>query len=329
MENLSISHIDLDGIGCQIVLNNYFNITRMNINYNKIEEYLDILYDYCINSKPNNVFITDLSFTYRDFKRLFEIGKEFKEINFYFIDHHSFSDDNDKPIDSRQFNTHNFKTIISDKASATKLTYLYCTKTFNFKNNNKLKIFTDYINAYDIWLKDDKNFKVGLMLNELFWSYRINHFWNRFRYDFDIRNKDKDTYIELIKKKNKLFTKLEKSGRTFKLDDKGIFMIFVDDFRSHITLDYPNYKVYINFSSYGTLSVRINKELVLAPEKEIEVFKNSVVSELEKHPNINNAGGHIYAFGGVLKENSPNKQIEIAKFLLELIDCKLEKIASN
>ena len=88
MSVLSLSHSDLDGISSQIVLRAKFGeITRMNISYGKIYEYLEIIEDYCYRSRPSEVFVTDLSFQYSELQKLAEIATNNPAINFYFIDH--------------------------------------------------------------------------------------------------------------------------------------------------------------------------------------------------------------------------------------------------
>jgi oligoribonuclease NrnB/cAMP/cGMP phosphodiesterase (DHH superfamily) len=204
--------------------------------------------------------------------------------------------------------------LVTSKASATKLIYLFCKANFKLVNE-ELEQFVEYVNAYDIWLKDTPEFKIGIVYNDIFWEYKIRHFWNRFNDDFKLRNSDKEVYRDLMKKKAKIFSKLDNSGRMFKLQEQKIFMIFLDEFKNYITLDYPNYNIYVMLSSYGGFSVRLRNDFA----KDYP-FKDKIVDRLLKLPNIGNAGGHNSAFGGKLIDSSAQKQIEFAKDILTIID---------
>ena len=317
MNVLSLSHTDLDGISCQFVLDRTFkNVTNMNISYGKIEEYISIVNDYCGRMQPDKVFITDLSFTMELFEMLSDMTKNHPDIHFYFIDHHPFEGE------FRNYARENFTIVITDKASATKLTYLFCKANFNL-NDKELETYTEYVNAYDIWLEDSPLFKVGLVYNELFWQYKINHFRSRFVDELPLRNSDKNNYKEMMVKKRKLFAKLEKSNRMFKLGDNDIFMIFIDDYRTHITLDYPDFKAYLIIASYGGISVRLRDNGFF---KDAEGFKNKIVDEMLKNEHVVSAGGHPNAFGITVGSKEPSILVEVAKEALKIIDLELDII---
>ena len=314
---LSISHIDLDGIGSQIVLRAKFGeITRMNIGYGKIDEYLEILRDYCVRLSPTHVFITDLSFRYEELLELHNIAKLYPQIKFYFIDHHPFEENNGE---FKHLLLDNLVIVISDKASATKLTYLYTKSRFGLHKEG-LETFVNYVNAYDIWLDETPEFKVGFVYNEIFWSYKINHFWSRFKDEYKLRNSDKEHYRDLIIKKNKLFTKLEKSGRVMKFANR-ILLIFIDEYASHVTIDYPEFFSYVIIRSNGGVSVRLKKEAVQEGNT-----KNNIIEEIMKLDYINNAGGHHGAFGTAIENATPHRMVEFSQYLVSIIDKELEKI---
>ena len=314
MSILSLSHSDLDGIGCQIVLRAQFGeIRRMNISYGKIDEYLNIIDDYCYRENPTKVFVTDLSFKYHHLELMSSIAEKYPNIKFYFIDHHPFEEK------FRHLVLPNFTIVITDKASATKLTYLTIKSNYGL-NNKELETFVNYVNAYDIWLDDTPEFKVGFVYNELFWSYKINYFWSKFKDNYKLRNSDKEKYKELIQKKNKLFAKLEKSGRVMKFTNR-ILLIFLDDFQGHVTIDYPDFLSYVIIRSYGGVSVRLDKKVV-----NDGVTKNNLVKEILTLDYISEAGGHQGAFGTKIEDPNPHRLLEFSKILVELIDVELEEI---
>ncbi len=312
---LSLSHLDLDGIGCQIVLRSLFGeITRMNTSYGKIEEYINIIDEYCSRESPEKVFITDLSFTYDLLKQLSIIANKFQNIKFYFIDHHPFENG-----DYHDLVTSNLTIIITDKASATKLTYLFLKANYNL-HNEKLEKFVSYINAYDIWLKNTPEFKVGFVYNELFWKYKIDYFWSKFKDNYNLSNTDKDNYKELLHKKSKLFNKLEKSGRIMKFSDR-ILVIFVDDYQSFITIDYPNFLSYVIIRSNGGVSVRLDEKV-----SKDGILKNNLISKILELDYIDEAGGHNGAFGTRIIDSNPHKMVEFSKHISNLLDIELDKI---
>lgn len=316
MSVLSLSHTDLDGISCQIVLRQSFGeITRMNIGYNKIDEYINIIDDYCKNNKPDKVFVTDLSFTIEQLIDLHRVTTNNKSVQFYFIDHHPLGEE------FEHLKTDNFHIIHSVKASATKLTYLYCKANFGINESEDLFKYVQYVNSYDIWLEDTPEFKVGFVYNELFWTYKIQHFWSKFKDSFNLRSSDKELYKELMIKKKKIFDKLESSGRMFSLGDKDVFMVFLDDFTSHISIDYSGYKIYVIARSYGGISIRIRDGVSNAEE-----FKDTVVQKILQLDNIANSGGHPKAFGVTLEDNAPSKMIDFAKSLIQILDSELDNL---
>jgi len=311
MSLLSVSHIDLDGIGCQIVLRQTFGeMQRMNINYEKVDEYLEIIEEYVYNHRPKEVFITDLSFTFKQLEKLKHITNIFKNTNFYFIDHHPFEEE------YKFLNSDNFTIIITDKASATKLTYLFCKNNFNL-NNRDLEKFVSYINAIDIWLKNTQEFKAGIVYNDLFFSYKIDYFWNKFKDNFNLSMKDKEHFKDLMVKKNKLFNKLENNGRIMKTggDNKEIIMVFIDTLNTHIQLDYPDFMMYIIIRSYGRASIRLSERI-----KNPKEIKNILLSKMSQLDHVLDSGGHDRAFGVILDTQEPSDLVKFAKQILYLSD---------
>jgi oligoribonuclease NrnB/cAMP/cGMP phosphodiesterase (DHH superfamily) len=305
---LSLSHFDLDGIGCQFVIREYLGEPqRMNVGYDKIDEYISIVHEHCSRTSPDYVFVTDLSFSSEQLTALHEVTQAHKNTMFYFIDHHPF----EEPYE--HLKADNFRIVISPKASGTKLTNLYLKKNFDVKENKDLDDIVEYINAYDIWLDDTKAFKVGFVYNELFWLYGIDHFWSRFKDEYSLRNSDKNLYKEQMLKKKKLFDKLQKSGRMMTIGQE-LFMIFIDEFQAHVTVDFPGYKVYVIISSKGKTSVRLKNI------QDCESVQKSILNRVQKLDNINNYGGHHSAFGIGLNDNSPKNLITFAKEMMHVVD---------
>ena len=325
MSRLSVSHNDLDGISAQIVIRQFVgDIQRMNISYGKIDEYINIIDEYCGHAKPVEVWVTDLSFTLHQLEKLFEVTKRYTDIKFYFIDHHPFDED------YSHIKADNLMLLINQKASGTKLTYLFLKNNRTLINNNikkDLEKYVEFVDVYDLWKKENPLFKGAMVYNELFWEFKKDYYFTRFKDDFKLRNSDKERFKDLMTKKKKLFEKLDKSGRIFRHEpngDKRILMMFIDDFKNHIPLDYPGFDVYILISSYGGISIRLRDDL-----SDDGTLKDNIVKRVLLNKNVDSCGGHPQAFGANLFDASAHNQIEFGKFILTVVDEELDNLYSE
>ena len=213
----------------------------------------------------------------------------------------------------------NLTIVISPKASATKLTYLFLKSNFGLNDKDLLQ-FVDYVNAYDIWLDDTQEFKVGFVYNELFWDYKLSAFWGKFKDNYKLRANDKERYKTLIQKKDKLFAKLEKSGRVMKFSNR-ILLIFIDDFQGHVTIDYPGFYAYAIIRSNGSCSVRLKSDAVAEGNT-----KRGVIQKMTEANLTDTAGGHDGAFGLNILNPTAHQMVEFSKSLVTYMDEELEKI---
>jgi len=87
-----LTHCDLDGIGCAIVLGHLYgkdNINFTSLGYKNIVPYIQTFIEEGIYHNYDKVFITDLSFSKEDFDRIFPAGELPK--NVIWVDHHETS----------------------------------------------------------------------------------------------------------------------------------------------------------------------------------------------------------------------------------------------
>ncbi|MFA5484950.1 MAG: DHH family phosphoesterase [Candidatus Pacearchaeota archaeon] len=154
---LSISHYDLDGAGCQIVLANVFdNVTFISTSFYNIDEKLESI-DY---SKYDYVIITDV---HPENKNLLYLSDKI-----ILIDHH--------PSDMHDPNNNHF-VIDNKNVCATTLTKHFFEKMFNEKLSH-LDEFVYLVNDYDMWILKDKRSK---QLNDLmFHKYKVVKFRQSF-----------------------------------------------------------------------------------------------------------------------------------------------------
>lgn len=312
---ISLSHIDLDGISCQLVLEQVYKNTKLyNCNYDKIPEYLDYIDDNCSEYRPDRVFITDLAFEKSNAIKLAHIIKNHPDVKFIYIDHHPYDEELINVFKKIKDSLKNFTFIHSTKASATKLTYKFLDRSKPF-NNPLMEKYVESVNAYDIWLLESEFFKAGFVYNELFFNYKLKAFYFEMRDSFKLKQKHKDRYVELVKEKTKYFDKVKKDKLIFSDNDK--LFIFADEFKSWITLDFPNFNYYVIASTYSRISVRISDKIT---SEQAETVKNYIINNKDM-TGIISIGGHHHAFGLTLEPGtSIDKLIMHVQDLSRLLD---------
>lgn len=181
---LSVSHNDLDGVGCQILLGGVFkNIEYRNCSYFNIDKELMTIngedYDY--------VFVTDIS------PKIHEILDGFD--NLILIDHHQ----NAKNVPEKNL-------FVNKKYSATFLTNHFLTKMYGKEKVQRYSKLVTLINDYDMWILKYKGSKA---LNDLFSMYNAQKFRERFRSGKLSLTQAEKTYLQGIQDKfDKLYDEI-------------------------------------------------------------------------------------------------------------------------
>ncbi len=219
MKVYHLSHIDLDGYGCQFVSREFFkDITFYNANYGKevmvrlnsilksIESYktqsgeIAMLFGKPIKveqqNKINNhikeqfiILITDLNLTLHESKFLSEQVKELKmsniDVEVILLDHHATGEDS--------ANMYSWYHLDINRC-ATKITYEYLLDRFNLDNEtqNWLKPMVEMINSVDIWHEDGFGFEFGKVAMSLI---ATSNEFNRFMFD----DENRDYKLKLLK----------------------------------------------------------------------------------------------------------------------------------
>ena len=205
---LNITHVDLDGCGCSIVLGNVFeNITYAFASFYNLDKRLEDTdfsqYDY--------VIITDIHPTE---KRYLDVSDKI-----ILIDHHP-SEFND-PKKNR--------FVVSDKGvCATVLVKYYVEQLYNIKLSH-LDNLVKYINDYDMW---KLKYPESKMLNDLmFYHYRPSEFRNAFingRTEFTIEEK---MFLEEL---HLDFLKIYDDVEVFDMETINSCIIFEDKFINEV-----------------------------------------------------------------------------------------------
>ncbi|GAB0173158.1 Putative phosphoesterase RecJ-like protein [Helicobacter trogontum] len=211
MKVYHLSHIDLDGYGCQFVSREFFqNITFYNANYGRevmvrLQAILRDIESHTIQTdntsmlfgKPIKmerehnktqqkeqfiILITDLNLTLNESKFLSEQIKELKmaqvDVEIVLLDHHATGEES--------ANMYSWYYLDINRC-ATKITYEYLLERFGLETSVQqwLKPIVEMINSVDIWLEDGFGFECGKVAMSLIAS--SNEF-NRFMFDDENRN---------------------------------------------------------------------------------------------------------------------------------------------
>lgn len=168
-KTLLLTHTDLDGIGCHILLKRYFsNVQTLFLNYNEFDEIINEQFDEISNANFDFIFITDLSISK-------EISKKINEINskIIFIDHHVSSLEL-KPYFSENLIMTEYK---GDLTCGTDLLSIYLEKNCNIKLQSQDIEFIKLVRGWDTWTwVNDKNGLLSCQLNDLLSIYGRNDF---------------------------------------------------------------------------------------------------------------------------------------------------------
>ena len=280
----------MDGMGCHLVLSDKLEFdTVYHTSYNEISKHLEYI-DADITPHSKAVFITDLSFSLGDLIELVKLAMRHPHVRFIYIDHHEYFDERE-PVFTKMSRVDNIKVIHEIGTSATKL----CLRVFNPTNPDLIKL-VDYIDAFDIWRQDDKDFQGGWFLNTIFWEFKASGFkFGLLNENYKIPQAFKNAYNDIIKEKDKHFAELDGKNLLMMDKDASVFIGISDRFKSFFQMDYPEYKVHIlPYISKNNMSVRINNDV---PEECARMMKENMLEFVSKLPEFVSGGGHSHAFG--------------------------------
>jgi len=156
-----LSHIDLDGYSCQLVMKQTpYNITNYNANYGaEVRSKLEFILENIKTSKVKDalILITDLNLTADESRwlnneviRMNEYGTK---VTLTLLDHHGSGEESAKK----------YKWYFLDvERCATKITYDYVKENFEFDEPEWMEKFVNIVNAVDLWKQEEHdNFEYG------------------------------------------------------------------------------------------------------------------------------------------------------------------------
>jgi len=332
-----LSHIDLDGYSCQLVMKyTPYKIFNYNANYGaEVKSKLEIMLENIKKDKQKAlILITDLNLTADEARwlssQVSQLNANKMDIVLTLLDHHGSGEESAKK--------HKWYYLDVDRC-ATKITYDYVKENFEFNEPEWMNKYVNVVNAVDLWIKDEhENFEYGkvcmrlvtetrelsrVMFSNQDNSYKLTLLEEAAQY-IDEENAPivLDDKIHSIKKN---FFKRETDGTLDNLATKHIVELLGSE-RKNNTIYYKGYKGYLSYG-VGNTSIVGNGFLVAYPDYDFIVdvsFRGAMslradykvsVSQIAKewangggHPNA--AGGRIMGFKEQYRYDKVKQQIE-------------------
>ncbi len=320
MKVYHLSHIDLDGYGCQYLTTACFeSINCYNANYGaevtaRIEEIIeDIKAEEFDGAKL--ILVTDLNLTTKECRSL-EKDAVSVGANIVLLDHHI----------TGQSASENFPWYHLDETkSATKITYEWLRKEFGFDYIGEYEKIVEAINAIDIWLEDSEYFAYGkVLLGMISGAKEVNRVL--------FPDEDRRYKLTLIDFAREILQNYPLKDAPIILDDslhsnkKEFFIEQKNDTKDNLVAEYMtkllsknkeqmtiNYKGYKGILGYniGNTSLIGNAFLVANPDYDFYMDVNSRGTFSLRSNNkmdvslmaqeIGNGGGHPNASGGKIE----------------------------
>ena len=298
--NVLLTHYDLDGVGCDIVLSNLFDFEKKRKtgygHLGKIFVNGDLrFYDSC--------FVTDISL---EKFQLQELIDEYKEKLLY-TDHHIVTEKVINGCSNKDKSTILFK----DGMSATAILFRHFYPMAGQKMDHLTGLVT-FIDSYDIWRHKNypDKFEVGHKLNVLFWHYKYDYFFDRYRKGFNGFTNDEKLILD--KYYDSREESMSKSDETRFGENSVLYLGVERQYINEYSLVYPGYSAY--YMLYTGQSGNLN--LSIRTDRKDADFGNIAEHALKSFECLMGGGGHKQAAGLNFKPNSSlDDVIEIAEFI--------------
>ncbi|MFT7859345.1 MAG: phosphoesterase [Sulfurimonas sp.] len=332
-----LSHIDLDGYSCQLVMR-YTPYEKYNYNANygaevkaKLEEILDAIKN---NSQDAYILISDLNLTADESRwlnnEIQKLNQNGRDIKLQLLDHHG----------SGQESAKKYEWYYLDTARcATKIVYEFAKEHFSFDEPAWMKKFVDIVNAVDLWKQEEKeNFEYGKVcmrlvtetreLNRVMFAKEDTTYKLALLHEAVKYIDEENPHIVLDEKIHSLKKDFFRQGEDNTLDNLATAYIveLLGKAKAEKTIYYKGYKGYLSYG-VGNTSIIGNGFLTKYPEYDFIVdvsyrgtmslrADNKVsVSQIAKewvdgggHPNA--SGGRIQGFKEQFRYSKVKQQIE-------------------
>ncbi len=315
-----LSHIDLDGYGCQYLTSRYFDSIRcFNANYGteitaRVEEMIAEIKSSG-SEDETLILITDLNLTTKECRALERSANEIGA-KVLLLDHHGTGESA-----SKQFDWYH----LDIEKSATKITYNWLRESFGFDESREYEKIVKAINAIDIWRDESIYFDYGkVLLGMISGAREINRILfpdEDRRYKLSLIDFAKEILANesLDEAPIILDDSIHKNKKSFFIDQKNdtkdnLVANFVTKLLSQkgdeMSISYLNYRGILGYN-IGSSSLIGNAFLVANPEYDFYMDINSRgnfslrgnnkldVSKMAQQ--IGKGGGHPNASGGKIE----------------------------
>jgi len=333
-----LSHIDLDGYSCQLVMKyTPYNITNYNANYGaEVKSKLDLMLENIRKAnEPATIMITDLNLTADESRWLSnevnKMNQSSKKITLTLLDHHGSGEESAKKHDWY---------FLDVERCATKITYDYVKENFEFDEPVWMEKYVNVVNAVDLWKQEEvENFEYGKVCMRLVTETRE---LNRVMFAVEDSNYklsllleatkllDEDNAAILLDERihaiKKEFFREDKDNTLDNLATKYVVGLLGSKRNTH-TIYYKGYRGYLSYG-VGNTSIVGNGFLLAYPEYDFIVdvsYRGTMslranyqvsVAQISKewangggHPNA--AGGRIMGFKEQFRYDKVKQQIEM------------------
>jgi len=313
-----LSHIDLDGYSCQLVMKfTPYKIFNYNANYGaEVKQKLELILEKIRKSSTDSlILITDLNLTFDESRWLNNEVKKMndnkKDVILTLLDHHGSGEDSANKYEWYFLDT---------SRCATKITYDYVKEHFEIDEPEWMNKFVNIVNAVDLWKQEEvQNFEYGKVcmrlvtetreLNKVMFSdidnnYKISLLLEATKYMYEENAAIVlDEKIHTIKKD---FFREDKNDTLDNLATKFIVKL-LGDARKEKTIYYKGYRGYLSYG-VGNTSIVGNGFLLAYPEYDFIVdvsYRGTMSLRANNQVNVAviskewaNGGGHPNAAGG-------------------------------
>ncbi len=344
-----LSHIDLDGYSCQLVMRyTPYEIYNYNANYGaEVKQKLELIIENIgKNNKNALILITDLNLTFDESRwlnnKIKNMNENKKDIKLILLDHHGSGTDSANKYDWYYLDT---------LRCATKITYDYAKEHFELDEPEWMDKFVNIVNAVDLWKQEEvENFEYGkvcmrlvnetrelnkVMFGDVDNNYKISLLLEATKY---IDRKDAhivlDENIHLLKKE---FFKEHENDTLDNLATKFIVKL-LGEARDEKTIYYKGYKGFLSYG-VGNTSIIGNGFLTTYPEYDFIVdvsYRGTMSLRADNKVNVAviskewaNGGGHPNAAGGRIQGFKEQYRYDRVKKQIETIINDKEAVAGD
>jgi len=313
-----LSHIDLDGYSCQLVMK-YTPYEKFNYNANygaEVRSKLDLILENIKNSsKSALILISDLNLTADESRWLTnevaKLNKNKQDIKITLLDHHGSGAESAKKHDWY---------YLDESRCATKIVYDYAKEHFNLDEPSWMEHYVNVVNAVDLWKQEEvANFEYGKVcmrlvtetreLNRVMFANEDSHYKLSLLMEATkLLEVDNAPIVldESIHKIKKEFFKENDDNTLDNLATKYVVKLLGDKRATH-TIYYKGYRGYLSYG-VGNTSIVGNGFLLAYPEYDfivdvsyrgaMSLRANNQVSVAQISKEWANGGGHPNAAGG-------------------------------